>query len=541
MNKGLVYSYMRFSDPKQAAGDSRTRQMTYAVKWAADHGLPLDENLSMQDEGLSAYHQHHVKRGALGAFLAAVEAEVVPRGSFLIVEGLDRLSRAEPILAQAQLAQIINAGISVVTASDGKVYSRETLKANPMDLVYSLLVMIRAHEESETKSSRVKAAIRRQCEAWQAGTFRGHIRNGTDPSWLKWNGQGWEFIEERVAALRSVLEWYRAGMGSTRIVRELRDRNLSVTGRPPNTLGIFRLIRLRPLMGDRELEVDGQTYTLEGYYPPVLTRAEWLEIQELADRRGLRPMRATTPNIITGIGIAKCGYCGTKMVGVNMMERRRKDGTLPDFARRLMCYRNSRYKDCSLGVSGSVVPLEKALLSYCSDMMNLQALQGADRSAGPKAKLASASAELASIEQKLQRLVTAMLESDDVPTAFVKRAHELEVDKGKAQAAVSQAEQEVAAASRTDVPEADKKWRDLAAGVLQLDEADRLQARRLVSDTFEDIRIWLRGIDPDETAEGMVDVRLTAKGGASRLLRVSPDGRWHAGEDLPTVAEIPAD
>ncbi|MFD1691589.1 hypothetical protein ACFSHR_08620 [Azotobacter chroococcum] len=51
----------------------------------------------------------------------------------LIVEGLDRLSRAEPLQAQAQLAQIINAGITVVTASDGREYNREGLKAQPMD------------------------------------------------------------------------------------------------------------------------------------------------------------------------------------------------------------------------------------------------------------------------------------------------------------------------------------------------------------------------------------------------------------------------
>ena len=160
MNKGLVYSYIRFSDPKQAAGDSRQRQWNYAAKWAEQHALPLDENLSMQDEGLSAYHQHHVKRGAPGGLPGsrggrAGAAWLVPdrRGvGPTLARRVD--PRASPAGADHQR------GISVVTASDGKVYSRETLKANPMDLVYSLLVMIRAHEESETKSSRVKAAIR---------------------------------------------------------------------------------------------------------------------------------------------------------------------------------------------------------------------------------------------------------------------------------------------------------------------------------------------------------------------------------------------
>lgn len=177
-SKGLVYSYLRFSDPKQSTGSSTDRQLAYAEKWASEHGLQLDSSLTLRDEGLSAYHQQHIKSGALGVFLRAVEDGRVPHGSVLIVEGLDRLSRAEPIQAQAQLAQIVNAGITVVTASDGKAYSRTRLKENPMDLVYSLLVMIRAHEESDAKSKRVKASIRRLCEGWQNGTYRGRVRQG---------------------------------------------------------------------------------------------------------------------------------------------------------------------------------------------------------------------------------------------------------------------------------------------------------------------------------------------------------------------------
>ena len=73
----------------------------------------------------------------------------------------------------------IKGPITVVTASDGKTYSREHLKANPMDLVYSLLVMIRAHEESDTKSKRVLASIRRSCSSMrepEVGGFTGTLR-----------------------------------------------------------------------------------------------------------------------------------------------------------------------------------------------------------------------------------------------------------------------------------------------------------------------------------------------------------------------------
>ncbi|WP_295965298.1 recombinase family protein [uncultured Xanthomonas sp.] len=93
----------------------------------------------MLDEGLSAYHQRHVTSGALGAFLAAVQARRIEARSVLVVEGLDRLSRAQPIQAQAQLAPIVNAGITVVTASDGKAYSRERLQGTSKNPAFGII------------------------------------------------------------------------------------------------------------------------------------------------------------------------------------------------------------------------------------------------------------------------------------------------------------------------------------------------------------------------------------------------------------------
>lgn len=122
-------------------------------------------------------------------FLRAVDEGRIPDGAVLIVEGLDRLSRAEPIQARVQMGQIINAGISVVTANDGCEYKRAGLEVQPMGLVCSLPVMIRTHEESDTKSKRVKASIRRLCEGWVSGTYCGLIRNWQDPQWLRWDCQ----------------------------------------------------------------------------------------------------------------------------------------------------------------------------------------------------------------------------------------------------------------------------------------------------------------------------------------------------------------
>src|SRR5450830_1100967 len=98
---GKVYSYIRFSDAKQAAGFSTDRQQAYAERWASENGLALDTDLSMRDEGLSAYHQRHVKTGALCVLLPTIDSGALEHVSMLVVAGLDRLSRAEPIQAHS--------------------------------------------------------------------------------------------------------------------------------------------------------------------------------------------------------------------------------------------------------------------------------------------------------------------------------------------------------------------------------------------------------------------------------------------------------
>lgn len=533
---GRVYSYLRFSDPRQATGSSSERQAAYAAKWAAEHGLLLDETLSLRDEGLSAYHQRHVKTGALGAFLQAVEAGQVAAGSVLVVEGLDRLSRAEPIQAQAQLAQIVNAGVTVVTASDGKEYSRERLKANPMDLVYSLLVMIRAHEESDTKSKRVKAAIRRQCDGWLAGTFRGIIRNGKDPAWLELTDQGWQLIPQRVEAVRLALQLYQEGYGATRIIDELAARGLHMTSRGAQALHIYRLVNQRALIGERELEVDGTTYRLPGYYPALLSREEWDQLQALAEDRHRRKTKGDIPGVITGLRLAVCGYCGSAVVGQNDANKRKskdQDGKIRDSYRRLRCQQNFHGEGCQVAGSSSVAPIERALMNFCSDMINLQRLQGRDMAAGAREAISELRAELALVDEQLERLLDAMLgDTTEAPASFRKRAHDLEERQKALRKSLAKAERDLSNQARTDMTGMDEAWQKLTAGVIALDKDARIKARQLVADTFEKLVVYWAGVRPDDTPKGHQDVLLVAKGGASRMLRITPDGHWTAMQEV---------
>lgn len=534
----LVYSYTRFSAMKQAEGHSAERQAAYAAKWAADHGLTLDTALTLKDEGLSAYHQKHVKSGALGTFLAAIEDGRIPRGSFLIVEGLDRLSRAEPIQAQAQLASIVNAGVTVVTAADGKSYSRETLKANPMDLVYSLLVMIRAHEESDTKSKRVRAAYRKQCEGWKAGTYRGLIRLGQDPSWLRRDEAGsWQFIPDRAEAMRTTLALYCKGWGGIRIRDELARLGLpSVAGEKQS-----RFLKLRSLIGDKEVTIDGESFVLEGYYPPLITREQWDDMQSASEGRKTTRDRSDVPSFLSGNGTLKCAYCGSGANSRNYLTRPRlPDGRVRDSARHLRCGLpsvNATNKRCSGGVGTChAAPFERALMSYCSDMINLRSLCEGDRTAAAKVRLTEARSAVVDIDAKLEKLLEVIMESGNkAPASFAAKARKLDEEKANLLHVIEQCEREVSQAARVNIEGLDVQWRELAALVEAQDYDARMKARKLVADTFERISLYWR-----QDAEGYFAMVLRAKGGVTRVLRVDETGKWIEGEDIDALPELKA-
>lgn len=519
-----VYSYLRFSDPKQAAGSSADRQMEYARRWASERGLVLDESLSMRDEGMSGYHQRHVTHGALGVFLRAVEDGRIEPGSVLIVEGLDRLSRAEPLKAQAQLTQIVHAGLIVVTAADGQEYSLDAIKANPYKLIHSLVVMIRAHEESDTKSKRVRAAIRRQCEGWQAGTWRGVIRNGKDPHWVKWTGDTWELMPERVAALRYAIERFMAGLGAVQIMREMAARGMSFTEEGKLVAGsLYKTLRKRLLVGEREIALDGETYRLAGYYPPLLSEDEFDALQVAIDRRRGRRGVGEIPSILTGMGIAVCGYCGGAMVSQNLMGRKRQaDGRPWPGHRRLICTGNSRGAGCPVPGSIQAAPIERAIMIYCADPMSIDALMsGGDQGQAVRAELASGRRRLADIEARLERMATALATDDGpVPITLMKQMREMEAAADAERMAIAQMERELSTWRPAAMPNLAAKWMNLLEGVESLDTAARLQARELTRASFSRIVIWHSG-DPAGDEDGHVaDMEVIGRGGGSMKMRI---------------------
>lgn len=326
-----AYSYIRFSTPEQALGDSKRRQVEEARAWATAHGLKLDEELA--DEGVSGFRGANTRDdSALGAFLKAVHMGDVPQGSVLIVESLDRLSRDRILAAQNVLTSLLLAGVRIVTLTDRREYSEETVNENPTDLLVSLLVLMRANEESETKSKRLRAA-------WEAKR-RKAISSGARmttvaPAWLEPDGSGFRINEERAAVVRRIFAATVDGRGQNSIAAELTAEGVSTWngGTGWHRTYVRKIIDNRAVIGElvphvTERKPGGGTVRkpvgdpVPSYYPAIIDPETWERARAAIGSRGVtgtagRGRHGGKPIAHMLAGIARCPICEGTMTRVS--------------------------------------------------------------------------------------------------------------------------------------------------------------------------------------------------------------------------------
>jgi DNA invertase Pin-like site-specific DNA recombinase len=229
-----AYSYIRFSTPQQALGDSLRRQTEKAAKYAAGHGLTLDTELNLSDLGVSAYRQSNSKKGALRVFLDEVEAGHIAVGSYPLIENMDRLSRDEIYEAMGPFLTLITSGITVVTLTDERRYSRETLSHEGASAMHYIVAeMTRAHSESRRKSQLVGAAKARKKQQLVEHGVQGKPYTRMTPAWIRWSDKAtaYELLPDRAAIVREIFERTDAGDGIDRIAKNLNQRGVDTWGR----------------------------------------------------------------------------------------------------------------------------------------------------------------------------------------------------------------------------------------------------------------------------------------------------------------------
>ncbi len=115
----VAFSYTRFSTIDQKKGDSARRQLEAAKEWCQKNGYILSEQRFL-DEGKSGYKGKNITgEGDLKRFIDLIESGKIRKGSVLILESFDRLSRLKPSQSVALFLRIINNGVGMVFTMTG--------------------------------------------------------------------------------------------------------------------------------------------------------------------------------------------------------------------------------------------------------------------------------------------------------------------------------------------------------------------------------------------------------------------------------------
>ena len=242
-----AHVYARYSTGIQAKGTSLRRQINNAEAFAAEQGWTIAHIIA--DEGVSAYRGKNLAQGGLGRFLDAVKTGKVAPGSVLIVESLDRLSRNTLTAQMMLLLDIMKAGVEVVTLVDQRHFTRAMVSTNPLELIFTLAIMIRAQDESRTKGRRIAAAW-----SMKRSRLETHKLTKRCPPWLTLSQDRARFLidEDRASAARTIFRLATHGYAPQMIMDHLNQANLAAWGRDTTwtVTKILDVLRNRAAIGE---------------------------------------------------------------------------------------------------------------------------------------------------------------------------------------------------------------------------------------------------------------------------------------------------
>jgi DNA invertase Pin-like site-specific DNA recombinase len=277
----LAISYLRCSTPEQSQGDSIRRQIATAEAYAKTHGFKLDRSINFHDQ-VSGYTGVNRTKGKLRLLLQRVREGLIPRGTALLVENLDRLSREHPLDSIDLIKELVTAGVEIHVLANNQVYTEARLREDFSCMLMLTFELGRGCGESDRKSYLL-------LKTWEQK--RANLSNkkltSICPQWLTLNDTGTAFqtIPERADIVRTIFDLSAKGYGKRRIAARLNRNGIEPWGRGKSKgIGwhasyVAKILRSRATLGEFQPHrmVNGRRVTegdvIPNYFPAVIDRA----------------------------------------------------------------------------------------------------------------------------------------------------------------------------------------------------------------------------------------------------------------------------
>lgn len=405
----VVYSYIRFSTRKQLEGDSLRRQREDGEAWVRRHGHTLADK-ELHDLGVSAFRGKNLDgTNKLAVFLEDIKAGRVKPGSILLVENLDRLSRAGIKEARKVFEAILEAGVQVaVLRPHEQVFTLDSVNADPMALMAPLWSFHLAWMESKNKADRLRRLWDKK-RATAAEKGPGYKFDKRGPSWLDWDDDKKVFVMNKWAeAVRFIFEMTAEGSGQRSVLAGLVEK---FRGRRWNTSFVQKVLADRAVLGERQPKTSDDKgnrvavgKVIVGYYPAVVSEELWYRAQATkANNLKAKGPKGKFVNLFTGL--VRNAHDRQPM-HVQVGRAKRDNGVYVQ--RRLVSYgHTSRVPDAD-PVTVAYPEFEAVLLRHLSELRaeDLESKTG-------QSELKAKEQELAGVQKHLARLEDDMANPSD--------------------------------------------------------------------------------------------------------------------------------
>lgn len=332
-----TYGYCRVSSGKQLDGNGMSRQQKMLLKYIQNYKdtknlgyqLSIDDFSWILQPGQSAFKGYNLEEGVLAEFIKEAIAGK-HKNSCLLIENIDRFSRATPAKSALNFLAVTNAGVHVHEVETGEVFT------DILNLELLASSITRANRESVRKQNLSNDNWEERYEAAKKGTA---VLTKRVPKWIEVVDNNYQLTSESYI-INFIFDKFCEGIGSTTIARELNTKRMLIGNAEWYPQNVNRLLSDKRVTG--WLISTNKNRQDVRLYPQVITDEQFSRVQNIKNSSQPLVKHKPTENMNNLFnGISSCGLCGAA-VGVIKQTYKGKITY-----KRLYCSKRKEIKTCT--------------------------------------------------------------------------------------------------------------------------------------------------------------------------------------------------